>query len=95
MTVVLHGNLSLDNVMDDGQHLLFTSWSRAYLGSPLLDLELLLFSSCSRAMREENTAKLLETYFFSFCSAVKQLGSDQLSLAPALSLKFLKEEFER
>ena len=92
---MLHGNLSLDNVMDNGDHVVFTSWSRASLGSPLLDLELLLFSSCSRAMREENTAKLLETYFYSFCSAVKLLGSDHLTLAPALSLKFLKEEFER
>ena len=46
-------------------------------------------------MREENSAKLLETYFFSFCSALKHFGSDQLTLAPALSLKFLKEEFER
>ena len=95
MICVLHGNLSLDNVMEDGDRVIFTSWSRAALGSPLLDLELLLFSSCSRAMREENTAKLLETYYYSFCSAVKQMGSDPVTLAPTLNLKFLKEEFER
>ena len=85
----------MDNVLDNGQHLVFTSWSRSTLGSPLLDLELLLLASCSRKMRSDNTQQLLETYYFSFSSYLKQLGADQSVLAPALSLKFLREEFER
>ena len=85
----------MDNVLDNGHHLVFTSWSRSTLGSPLLDLELLLLSSCSRKMRSDNTQQLLETYYFSFSSYLKQIGADQSVLAPALSLKFLREEFER
>ena len=92
---ILHGNLSIDNVLDNGDQLLFTSWSHSRVGSPLLDLELLLLSSCSRKMRSDNTQQLLETYYFSFSSYLKQLGADQSVLAPALSLKLLREEFER
>ena len=81
--------------MDNTDRMILTSLSRCSLGSPMSDLATLFLSSCDKQMRDENTPKLLETYYFSFCENLKRFGVDPDSDFKSLSLKSFKEEYER
>jgi asparagine synthase (glutamine-hydrolysing) len=50
---VLHGDLSLDNILVKGDRYQFIDWSETYIGNPLISLEHLLLLNCA----EEATAR--------------------------------------
>jgi len=92
---VVHGNFSLNEVMSDEDEMIFTSLSRNYLGSPVIDIATLLFTACDAKMRRENCTKLLETYLTSFSENLKSLGLDLDNTFPHFNLKFLSTELEK
>ena len=92
---VIHGNFSADDLMMNDDKMILTSMSRCTVSSPMSDLATLFLSSCDAKMRDENSTKLLETYFFSLCENLKRLGMDPESDFNTLKLKTLKEEYER
>ena len=75
--------------------MIFTSLSRNYLGSPVIDIATLLFTACDAKMRRENCTKLLETYLTSFSENLKSLGLDLDNTFPHFNLKFLSTELEK
>ena len=62
---VIHGNFSADDLMMNDDKMILTSMSRCTVSSPMSDLATLFLSSCDAKMRDDNSTKLLETYFFS------------------------------
>eukprot|EP00092_Neocalanus_flemingeri_P035047 GFUD01038135.1.p1 GENE.GFUD01038135.1~~GFUD01038135.1.p1 ORF type:complete len:443 (+),score=177.57 GFUD01038135.1:147-1475(+) len=92
---VTHGNLSAENLLMKDSSVLITSWATATVGSPLMDLAMLLLSSCSKQFRSEHTKQLLDTYHFTFCSTLGRLGVDQKEVFPTFSITQLVEEYDR
>jgi len=92
---VVHGNFSVNDVMLDDDEMIFTSLSRNYLGSPVIDIATLLFTASDAKMRRENSSQLLETYFTSFRENLNSLGVDLDKTFPNFNVKFLSKELEK
>ena len=79
----------------DDDEMIFTSLSRNYLGSPVIDIATLLFTASDAKMRRENSTQLLETYFTSFRENLNSLGVDLDKTFPNFNVKFLSKELEK
>ena len=67
----------------------------ANIGSPLMDMAMLMLSSFSKQDRSEHTKQLLDTYHFTFCSTLARLGVDQTKVFPMFTVDHVMEEYDR
>ena len=67
----------------------------ANVGSPLMDMAMLMLSSFSKQDRSEHTKQLLDTYHFTFCSTLARLGVDQIKVFPMFTIDHVIEEYDR
>ena len=92
---LIHGNLSSENILVKDDSVIISSWATARLGSPLLDLAVLLLSSTSQEDRVKSTRNILETYHFTFCTVLGRLGLDHRTAFPSFTIDNLIEEYDR
>lgn len=92
---VTHGNMSAENILVKDNNVIITSWATANVGSPLMDMAMLMLSSTSKQFRTDHTKQLLETYHFSFCSTLARLGIDQTKIFPMFNIDQVVEEYNR
>jgi len=92
---VTHGNMSSESILIKDNKVLITSWAMANVGSPLMDMAMLMLSSCSKQARSEHTKQLLDTYHFTFCSTLARLGVDQREVFPMFTIDKVIEEYDR
>jgi len=92
---LIHGNLSSENILVKDDSVIISSWATANLGSPLLDLAVLLLSSTSQEDRVKSTRNILETYHFTFCTVLGRLGLDHRTAFPSFTIDNLLEEYDR
>lgn len=92
---VTHGNMSSECILVKDDKVLITSWAMANVGSPLMDMAMLMLSSFSKQDRSEHTKQLLDTYHFTFCSTLARLGVDQIKVFPMFTIDHVIEEYDR
>ena len=92
---VTHGNMSSECILVKDDKVLITSWAMANVGSPLMDMAMLMLSSFSKQDRSEHTKQLLDTYHFTFCSTLARLGVDQIKVFPMFTMDHIMEEYNR
>jgi len=92
---VTHGNLSSECILVKDNKVIITSWAMATVGSPLMDMAMLMLSSFSKQSRSEHCKQLLDTYHFTFCSTLARLGVDQREAFPLFTIENIIEEYDR
>ena len=92
---VTHGNLSSESILVKDNNVIITSWATATLGSPLMDMAMLMLSSFNKQNRSEHSKQLLDTYHFTFCSTLARLGVDQREVFPMFTMDNIIEEYDR
>ncbi|KAB0801591.1 hypothetical protein PPYR_03777 [Photinus pyralis] len=88
-SVIGHGDCWINNFLfkyDDTNRvpleMCILDWQLARLGSPALDLGYFLFTCTSKELRDEKYNSLIQEYYKSFRSFLKELGSDADKLFP-------------
>ena len=87
--------MSAESILVKDSSVLITSWATATVGSPLMDMAMLMLSSCSKQFRSDHTKQLLDTYHFTFCSTLARLGVDQMEVFPMFTITQVVEEYDR
>ncbi|KAK4884223.1 hypothetical protein RN001_000494 [Aquatica leii] len=89
--VINHGDCALTNYMfkyQDSENpnrptdVCFLDWQLARLGSPVLDLTIILFSTTNQEIRDKHYHSLIMEYYNSVCSMLKEFGIDPKQTLP-------------
>lgn len=99
--VIGHGDCWINNILykyEDSTNpkspseICFLDWQLSHVGSPVLDLSYFIFTSTDKELRDKHYDHLIQEYYNSLSSFLRELGSDPEKMLP---YKVLQEHLKK